>query len=1030
MLLADHTWQLKYSREDGDIVRRFYIPALSSAIRYDRITGYFKAGSLALAARGIDHLALNGGKMRLLVGCTLDEPEVDAIERGTSMAVIIGTKLDVAPPSAVSATERDALELLAWLVARGLLEVKVAIPCNETTRRPAAGTAIFHEKTGIIEDKTGDRIAFSGSLNETIQGWMNNGETFNVFTSFGPGAEYVDAEDTAFATYWADRAKRTRVYDIPTAVREDLLAFLPADDEMPARLREKTAPESKPDDEANETPSPPLVVVDWDSEREAIWRRIREAARDPNGGIWVGEATAPCDPWPHQRRAFLRMYGEREDHAPKLLIADEVGLGKTLQAGLLIRQMWMAGRLRRAIIFAPANVCTQWQAELREKFALNWPIYDGKNFRRYDAATQAYYDTVTTRKSWTTEPFVIMSSHLARRRDRRQELLEAEQYDLVVVDEAHHARQKRSGNKVEANMLMRLLRDFRHRTHGLVLLTATPLQTNALELFDLLSLLGLPPEWDAVAYERYFAALAEPHLSVDRMEECARLFQATEQFHGPLQPDRAARMGGVGGQPLSTIRTKKILAALRGKATIPRRQLGGDERSSAIRIMKRWTPIAALMSRHTRSLLRRYQAEGKLDARIAVRRVRDEFITMTPAETDIYERTEAFIRKAYENADDTQRNAVGFILTIYRKRLSSSFTALANSLQGRLDRAFSDDQFDLEEEGEETDADDAVEKAGVASRLIEAADISHLRAAIALLPIDSKAVALKNELDALRAAGYQQTMVFTGYTDTMDALRDWVADQTGREVLCFSGRGGEVRKPDGVWQLVSRADIKNRFKDGRGDILLCTDAAAEGLNFQFCGSLINYDMPWNPMRVEQRIGRIDRLGQRFDDIQIVNLHYSDTIETEVYLALAQRITMFEDMVGGLQPILSAMSKEIGRLALSGAHVDIATTIAARIDETPTPNIDIDDQDDLGEMPLVGTPTIDLETLRSIVVQPRLLPLGYVLEPLGEEGFSVEDIVSHRPVRATLSKSFYASHFDYVEFWTPGAPAFPSDGLPT
>lgn len=1028
MILQDRAWQLKYSREDGDLVSRFYVPALSCAIRYDRTTGYFKAGSLALAARGIDNLALANGKMRLLVGCTLDQEEVNAIEKGLSAADLIKSKVELEPPASVSHIEREALELLAWLIARGLLEVRVALPCDPKTRRPVAGTAIFHEKTGIIEDKTGARLAFTGSLNETVQGWMNNGETFTVFTSFGPGAQYVDEEDRAFATYWADRAERTKVYDIPTAVREDLLAFLPPGDQLPVRLQPK-------DQETEEVaPEPetaiPEPATDWDAEREALWTLVRNAARQPNGGIWVGEATSPCEAWPHQRRAYLRMYGDTPDHKPRLLIADEVGLGKTVQAGLLIRQMWMAGRLGRGIILAPANVCSQWQAELREKFALNWPIYDGSVFRRYDPATQTYFDTPVTRDAWSAEPYVIMSSHLARRRDRRPELLEAEPYDLVIVDEAHHARQKRTGNRVEANMLMRLLRDLRHRTHGLILLSATPLQTNSLELYDLLSLLGIPPEWDAPSYERYFEALAAPHLANDKMEECSRLFRATESFFGAVTPERMARLGGPNGQPLSAIRTRRIATALRGEASIPRRQLNAEDRSAAIRIMKKWTPVSALMSRHTRSLLRRYQREGKLAARIATRDVNDRFVDMTPAERDIYERVETFIRNAYQNADDAQRNAIGFILTIYRKRLSSSFTALAKSLQGRLDRASIEEaQFELEDEGEETDVDEAAANMAVANRVLEAADISELLTAIEALPVDTKALQLKEELDRLQQAGFQQTMVFTGYTDTMDALRDWVANETGREVICFSGRGGEVRNADGSWRIVTRAEIKRRFKDGRGDILLCTDAAAEGLNFQFCGSLINYDMPWNPMRVEQRIGRIDRLGQRFEAIEIINLHYKDTVETQVYTALASRISLFEDMVGGLQPILSAMSKEIGRLALAGAHVDVDAMIGTRIDETPRPSVDIDDQDALDEMPEMGVPAIDLDLLRSIVTNSKLLPPGYEIRPLNEHDFAVEDPETHRQVRATLSRSFYSEHFDHTEFWTPGAPIFPEVGQP-
>ncbi|BEU20015.1 SNF2-related protein [Paraburkholderia sp. 22B1P] len=1028
MLLQDRAWKLKYSREDGDLVSQFWVPALSSAIRYDRTTGYFRAGSLALAARGIENLALNNGKMRLLVGCTLDDGEIEAIERGISTMDVVASKADLSLPDTVSNSEREALELLAWLVARGMLDVKVALPCHPVTRVPVAGSAIFHEKTGIVEDKVGDRIAFTGSINETVQGWMSNGETFTVFKSWTPNVEYVDEEDRSFATYWADRAERIRTYDVPTAVRLDLLRFLPPDDEIPVRLREKPKPEIEPIVPPEPT-TPVAPQRDWDQERADLWQRVRTAARDAHGGVWVGEATSPVEAWPHQRRAFLRMYGDQPNHTPRLLIADEVGLGKTVQAGLLVRQAWLAGRLRRGIILAPANVCTQWQAELREKFALDWPIYDGKSFRRYDAATQSILEEPVTREAWSTEPFVIMSSHLARRRERRPELLEAEPYDLIVVDEAHHARQKRTGGRVEANMLMRLLRDLRHRTHGLILLSATPLQTHAMELYDLLSLLGLPPEWDAAAYERYFAALAEPHLSVEKMEDCARLYRATEAYFGILPPDRAARNGGTAGQPLSTIRTRRIQGALRGAASIPRRQLSGEDRAAAVRIMKRWTPVAALMSRHTRSLLRRYQAEGKLQARIAVRDVQDHFIRMEPAERNIYERVEDFIRSAYQNANQSQRTAIGFVLTIYRKRLSSSFAALAHSLQGRLDRRVDDDQFDLEEGGEEIETDEVREKEDTARHLLESTAIRDILTDLERLPIDTKARALKDELTRLAAEGYQQTMVFTGYTDTMDGLRDWLAEETGREVICFSGRGGEIQTPDGAWRIVSRADIKKRFREGKGDILLCTDAAAEGLNFQFCGSLINYDMPWNPMRVEQRIGRIDRLGQRFDSIRIINLHYHDTVETEVYLALSGRIKLFEDMVGGLQPILSAISREIGSLALAGAHVDVDAMVAFTIDNVDTPTVDIDDVDDVGDMPEMGRPALSLEDLRAIVAQPRLLPSGYELNALDGDDFVVEEPISRRRRRATLSRSFYASHFEHTEFWTPGSAAFPLEGLP-
>lgn len=644
MLLKDRSWQIKYSREDDNLVSRFYVPALSTAIRYDRTTGYFRAGSLVLAARGLDHLVLNGGMMRLLVGCTLGQDEVDAIERGTEMADLISAKADFSLPETSDGIERDALELLAWMVGRRLLEIKVAVPCDEKTRRPTLGNAIFHEKSGIIEDKTGDRLAFVGSINETVQGWMHNSETFNVYTSYGPAVDYVEEEEKSFRRYWEDEASHTRIYDLPTALNDDLLRFLPDNDELPARLKRF---EDDPDLREPEITDAPPSGDDVELRRTAIWNHIRTAAQDPNGGIWVGEATSPMEAWPHQRRAFLRMYGDHAEHAPRLLIADEVGLGKTVQAGLLIRQAWMAGRLSRALILAPANVCSQWQAELREKFALDWPIYDGSCMRRYDALTQSIIETPVTREDWAKEPFVIMSSHLARRKDRRPELLNAEPWDVTIVDEAHHARNKRSGSRVEPNMLMRLLRRLKDHTRGLILMSATPLQTHTMELYDLLSLLGLPPEWDAASYERYFDTLAQAHIPVERFEECARLFHATEAFHGSVNEVHAARIGGSGGESLPKLRTRRILSALRGQPSIPRRQLTSADRSAAVRIMKRWTPVSALMSRHTRALLRRYQAEGRLNARIATRKVSDRFIEMSLAERDIYERTENFLREAY-----------------------------------------------------------------------------------------------------------------------------------------------------------------------------------------------------------------------------------------------------------------------------------------------------------------------------------------------------------------------------------------------
>ena len=150
----------------------------------------------------------------------------------------------------------------------------------------------------------------------------------------------------------------------------------------------------------------------------------------------------------------------------------------------------------------------------------------------------------------------------------------------------------------------------------------------------------------------------------------------------------------------------------------------------------------------------------------------------------------------------------------------------------------------------------------------------------------------------------------------MDFLKDYLAEEfPGETVACYSGAGGKVRDRAGFWSECSKEQIKQRLKARAIKFLVCTDAASEGLNFQFCGLLVNYDLPWNPMKVEQRIGRIDRIGQKYPKIRVVNLAYQDTVEADVYFALGQRINLFEGLVGRLQPILSRLPKQFEEVAL-------------------------------------------------------------------------------------------------------------------
>lgn len=1043
-VLQERKWKPLYKRSKGvdSLLNDFYFPALACAVRYDRTTGYFSAGVLNLISRGLEQLVVNGGRMRLIVGWTLGDAELTAIQQGEELRSHLEKRLASFDYTPSSDSERSALELLTWMIAKGHLDIRFAVPCDDD-RRPIPGP-IFHEKSGIIEDKAGDMIAFSGSNNETPSGWLDNWEGFHVFRSWTDEAAHVDAQESSFGALWYDRDDSARVYDLRQALEEGLRDYLPAEGEMPRRLKGLVSPPDKP---VEPEPPPPQ-----DDRLAKTWAFIKEAPAKSPEGDFIGAATSAVDLWPHQNRAFLRMY---QKWPPKLLIADEVGLGKTIQAGIILRQGILAGRIRRAIVLAPASVVRQWQFELREKFNLNWPIYDGSALLWYNSPY--YHDgqekrpiKAVARTEWHREPFVLVSHNLMRREERRPEILsQAERYDLVIVDEAHHARRKggATAKKYEPNRMLRLLSGLASRTDGLVLLTATPLQVGPVEVWDLLKTLGIPQSWSESRFLEYFEILAEDNPEVEKMRQVAAMFVDLENMYGASEEEALAKRYADDDVFL----VRNVLDAIHSTSIIPLRELSNAERRLFKKILRGESLVKRLVSRNTRELLRKYYAAGMISTQIPNRIVQDDFVTLSPEEREVYDAVEKYISTTYNNASPEAKTAIGFVMTVYRKRLASSFAALRRTLEKRLaglhdqdsqqraaDLPFLDEDYD-EEDSSIPSADDeasidALERGSLeteALRLEEAGSLHELLEKAMLLPLDTKAQRLQTILKDLSSKGYSQIIIFTQFTDTLDFLRDYLTEECGLKVICFTGRGGEYRKANGSWTIVSREDIKRRFKSGEAEILLCTDAAAEGLNFQFCGALVNYDMPWNPMRVEQRIGRIDRLGQRYKEIAVRNLHYAETVETDVYIALRDRIHLFESFVGRLQPILSKLPKLIADVSLSEGsnreqrRSELQDTIYKDILDQEKVSFDIDDAgDEVFEITKPTPPAYDLKYLRSVLEDATLLPPGHENRGRLDKDYAYSSPGLKKPIRVTTDPDYYAEHSDSVELWSPGAPMFP------
>ena len=294
---------------------------------------------------------------------------------------------------------------------------------------------------------------------------------------------------------------------------------------------------------------------------------------------------------------------------------------------------------------------------------------------------------------------------------------------------------------------------------------------------------------------------------------------------------------------------------------------------------------------------------------------------------------------------EEERSGVGFLMAVFRKRLASCFYSFRRSLERRrdliagiqqdftaLEASSAEWRQELAEEDEEEgelDVSTVVERER--RRLLrlwadphrrdqlerERAYLADYIAALAQVNADSKFEAFRARLDEVLVQG-RRVIVFTQYLDTLDFIREKLTAVYSGRMACYSGRGGEVwDAAANAWRVVDKAEVKARCRPEHArsiDILLGTDAASEGLNLQEFSALVNYDLPWNPMRVEQRIGRIDRIGQNAPVVKVLNLYMRGTIEEDAYLTLKDRIGVFEEVVGPLQPILAEMPRIFRKLA--------------------------------------------------------------------------------------------------------------------
>lgn len=562
---------------------------------------------------------------------------------------------------------------------------------------------------------------------------------------------------------------------------------------------------------------------------------------------------------PYQFKPVLKLL---DNPYGRLLVADEVGLGKTIEAGIILTELAARGPLPRILVCCPSALRSKWRDELRERFDLDFQVPLGHELRRL-------LDESRLRPAQPLR--VVVSQELLRREENLQALQESGlTWDVVVVDEAHHMRNRGT----RTNFLGSMLSDL---ADVMLFLTATPLNLGQEDFFELLRLL-VPEEFES------FHDFPEQIAPNEHLNTAIRVLRAVP---GDSTAARAALSEAVqidvGNKIRRDPRYDEIMAMLELPLT----------RESSVHAQKLIGELNVLSHIFTRTRKR------EVSELFPLRRATAVEVTFTPEEASFYDAVGTWVRECNRG----RRTGAGtFVLMMFQRMLASCIPATLRKLENTLGTGVlefeEDDISELELElGFETDAE--VLGLAMARRQDQlASDLA--RTARAVKGIDSKYAAFEGALHGLFEAGQAKVMVFSFFVGTIDYLHEQLAR------FSHEGRPVQVFKIYGPVPADRRSGIVEAFRDtDQPAVLLSSEVGSEGLDFQFCSVIVNYDLPWNPMRVEQRIGRIDRYGQLADRVQILNLVNPETIEGRIFHRLYERIGIFREAIGDLEAILAS-----------------------------------------------------------------------------------------------------------------------------
>ena len=888
-----------YTGRGSSILRDFLLPSLSASTYYDRITGYYTLESLLAISQGVEELYRRGGKMRLIIGIHSFPKELveAALRRDYLRKQIESVRIKIRDSiySMEDALQKRRLATISWMMEDGLLEVKTAA---------ISGGGIFHPKTLILTDENGDKVAAIGSPNETGNGLGGNFEQLVVLKSW-ENSDGVADQQQFFSDLWNDQAEDAIVLDITDETADLILNSL--------------GPEYKN----------PFQKYNWKKSRDLI----SEAAAMPANYFVSGDIPAL---FMHQERAVIDALSR---WPVRVLFSDEVGLGKTFEAAATLVYLVKYCKVNRVVILTPKSVLQQWQDELYEHFGINVWLYESGKKEYLDRSNHSISMSGKNPLGSSSPDLILMSAQFARGAGNNRSVFEREGTilpDLLVIDEAHSARVSEdiTGAKKKTRMYQ-MLEKVSKRIPHLILATATPMQKSAEEYHAILQLLGLPKTWQkSRSYKRSLKLISlnsEPDIS--DAASAADLLYSTISVMKPetsrLQDDES-KLLSVFEREYDTFDNYDKGAFVEENWEIFRR------------LFIKLHPARLLTVRNTRRSLTSVGYIFPKRNLIEKNLVNSEQIQL------FYTKVFDFISGDFfsiERALDPERRVnLGFVRVSYQQRVASSLYSCIESLKRRqnhvvemrdylvrngivdspiftntvdelMDDIESDDKMLTGDDSQElfTDHQNVDIEQLMRAINLESANLGSLiKEADELLVNDGDLKIIKSiELAIGCLEKGDAVLVFSRYTDTISALvRQFVDIEADLEYVygIYTGKKSVIVK-NGIETPCDKAMIKAELFSGDLKILFCSDAASEGLNLQAARVLINVDVPWTPSRLEQRIGRVARLGQAAKEVDIYNVWYPNSIEARMYHRIQKRLEETNLAIGEFPDVVANSIKQ-------------------------------------------------------------------------------------------------------------------------